>query len=805
MLSKDDLAINKTAYEWSVRLFSLFQKRLGVRIREHGLEGQLESGQIFLFNHFARFEAIIPQYIIYRDTGVYCRSVAAAELCAGRSRFARFLRGIGGVPNNLNGLLAFLAAEILRGRKVVIFPEGGMVKDRQVVDEAGDYSIFSPSSMSRRKHHKGAAATALILELFKQRILSLWEAGEKERLGRWVEALELEDEEALILAARQPTQIVPANITFYPIRAEENILKRASELFAKDLKEELREELLIESTIILKQTDMDIRFGKPVKPDLLWRWWDRIVLRRSFSAMESLDSLFALDSTAQGWVDRLVAGLVTRHIRRLRDHCMAEMYGLVTVNLGHLLAQVVQLSIAAGKTEIERSQLSRALYLALKHLQGDPTGQVLGQLHDSLSDPRRYMGLLEGDSQDLQNLLAVAADSGLIEVAEDRIRFRPKLTAGQAFHQVRLENALQVYANEVAPIAGVVAAAKGALDAVETAAPETLAALLFDDETRRFDAAIDTYRQPRYEDVNRGETATACGAPQLLRPEEAFDPSETLGVILIHGLLASPAEVQACAERLRGTGRPVLAVRLAGHGTSPADLRQQSWQDWQDSLRRGFKIMTKLTRRVVLVGFSTGGGLALHLAAERPPELAGVVAISAPVKMRSRAFHLAPVLHRADKISTLSGNLEGLLAFHPNDPEHPDVNYRQIPVRAIYELNRFIEDMKRRLPDVVTPVTLIQGTADPVVDPKSATYIYERIASRKKALVEVESDRHGILYEDVGETTDVIVSFLESISNDGLSPVLARQHLVNVVPADSSEVADNSEAGPLLSNAVSEA
>jgi 1-acyl-sn-glycerol-3-phosphate acyltransferase len=134
MLGRDDLAINETAYEWSVRLFALLQKRLGLEIHEHGVDGQLkaqlETGQIFLFNHFARFEAVIPQYIIYRETGAHCRSVAAHELCAGGGRFAKFLRGIGGVPNNLEGLLPFLAAEILRGRKVVVFPEGGMVKDR---------------------------------------------------------------------------------------------------------------------------------------------------------------------------------------------------------------------------------------------------------------------------------------------------------------------------------------------------------------------------------------------------------------------------------------------------------------------------------------------------------------------------------------------------------------------------------------------------------------------------------------------------------------------------------------------------
>ena len=48
------------------------------------------------------------------------------------------MHGVGVVPNNEPGLLAFLAAEILRGRKVSVFPEGGMVKDRRILDENGN-------------------------------------------------------------------------------------------------------------------------------------------------------------------------------------------------------------------------------------------------------------------------------------------------------------------------------------------------------------------------------------------------------------------------------------------------------------------------------------------------------------------------------------------------------------------------------------------------------------------------------------------------------------------------------------------
>jgi hypothetical protein len=67
----------------------------------------------------------------------------------------------GAVPTDYEGLLPFLAAEVLRGRKVILFPEGGMVKDRRVLDRSGGYSIYSRSTLERRKQHTGAAVVAL--------------------------------------------------------------------------------------------------------------------------------------------------------------------------------------------------------------------------------------------------------------------------------------------------------------------------------------------------------------------------------------------------------------------------------------------------------------------------------------------------------------------------------------------------------------------------------------------------------------------------------------------------------------------
>src|SRR5258708_4612713 len=167
MSGSPELAINEARYQWCVRAFSLVRHRLGINIKVHGHNSQIESGQIFLFNHFARFETVIPQYFIYQATSAFCRCVATHELFDANEGFAKFLWSVGAVPNTHPGLLPFLPAEILRGRKIIFFPEGGMIKDRQVVDDHRQFNIFSPSPLIRRQHPHSPASNTPTLAMFQ--------------------------------------------------------------------------------------------------------------------------------------------------------------------------------------------------------------------------------------------------------------------------------------------------------------------------------------------------------------------------------------------------------------------------------------------------------------------------------------------------------------------------------------------------------------------------------------------------------------------------------------------------------------
>ena len=750
--------INENTYEWCVRAFSFLHDRLGINVKVHGADGKLEDGQIFLFNHFARFETVIPQYIIHKATGSFCRCVAAGELFEGNEAMARLLWDVGAVPTDHPGLLSFLAAEILRGRKVVVFPEGGMIKDRQVLDEQGNFGVFSPIDQVHRKLHKGAAAIALTLEIFKKRIFMVHQDGNLPRLQRWVNALGLKDIDALVAAARHRTLVVPANITFYPIRGEDNILLKGAELFGGKLGRAAQEELLIEGNILLKSTDMDIRFGRPIAPGVRWIWWERFVLEKMFERINSLADLFALKPDSDRWIDRMVSMALGRQTRLLRDEYTREIYCNVTVNLSHLASKLILVLQGQGTTEIGHEPFHTLLYLSVKNAQREASIN----LHRSLIIPERYDGIHKGVWKRFEQFLDMATSSGLIDVSPDKYRFLPKLSEEHAFNEVRLENMVSVYANEIEPVKGACRAIDQAIHSKSAKEKTNLARLLFDDEMRSFRWCRGNYSKPKHAHINDQETATENAEPFLLVPDNA----NKTGVVLVHGLLASPAELRAYGESLAALGHPVIGVRLCGHGTSPWDLRDRSWQDWLGSVRRGYEIIGAFAENVCVIGFSTGGALALSLAAEKPLSLAGVVSVSTPVKFRNRNLIFVPILHGINKLAEWVTSLEGVVPFQPNESEHPHINYRHIPVRGLFELRRLIGEMVHRLTDVTCPVMIIHGTEDRIIDPKSAHIIHKKIASTDTSLHLIPSDRHGILNENIGGTQGLITSFLKSLDPD---------------------------------------
>jgi esterase/lipase len=740
-----------------VRIISILKRLLSVNIKLHHDEGQVADGEIFLFNHFARFETFIPQYLIYQEDGSYCRSIAADEFFSEDDGFSNYLLSVGAVPNNYQKLMPFLAREILRGRKVIIFPEGGMVKDRRVHDRRGRYRIYSRSAKERRKHHTGAAVLSLKVDLLKQSIKSSLDKGDNERIEYWLKTLELGDRDALNAAVQRKSTIVPANITFYPMRVGDNLLRRGVELFNSGISKRLSEELLIEGNILLKNTDMDIRLGDVIRTAEYWKPWERPLTRYCTRCINTLDDLLVPNPAASSMDRRYLSARIRRNSGKLRDSYMRAIYNEVTINLSHLASLLIFNHLEDGIEDVGYDEFHTMLYLAVKYAQKLPHIN----LHRSLRNPDAYYGLLNGSCDGLDQFFRTTSQLGLIELEGGRYRFMPKLCEEHDFDVIRMENLVEVYANEASPVAGIFDIIQQAISKASAPDNKELAEFRFNDMNNSLEWDRKLFSKPRHQEINRQETATEPSDPFFILPEN----HKSMGVVLVHGFLSTPAEVKEFGSQLAELGYPVIGPRLKGHGTSPWDLRERGWEDWLDSARQAYDVVMAYCDRICLVGFSTGGLISLLLASEQLDGLAGVVSISAPMKFVDKNMVFVPLLHTANKLVSWLPAYEGIIPFRYNSrTENPHINYRSMPVHGLFELRLIVNELEERLKNIRSPVLVVQGDQDPIVDQKSAAIIMDNLGSKNKQLEMIESKRHGILYGDVGSTRKRIIEYMSKLS-----------------------------------------
>lgn len=209
-----------------------------------------------------------------------------------------------------------------------------------------------------------------------------------------------------------------------------------------------------------------------------------------------------------------------------------------------------------------------------------------------------------------------------------------------------------------------------------------------------------------------------------------------VGALLLHGFSGSPTEVRGLGEHLAGAGVTVSAPLLPGHGVDHHHLERSDRRAWRDAARDALDALQARCRRVVVVGQSMGGLLALELAANGG--VAGVVA-------------LAPALQPA-RIAWLTLLPLPLRFIHKHEARRPDLVEQErvhdvwstshTPLRAVPEVLRLARETAAALPRVTTPLLVVQGARDRTVRPASARSVLNGVASVDKELVWLAGSGH---------------------------------------------------------------
>ena len=229
------------------------------------------------------------------------------------------------------------------------------------------------------------------------------------------------------------------------------------------------------------------------------------------------------------------------------------------------------------------------------------------------------------------------------------------------------------------------------------------------------------------------------------------------GIVLIHGFTACPIDMRPLGDILREWGYSVRAPLLPGHGTTPEEMKGTSWEDWLEEADRSVQSLRESCTRVMAVGHSMGGLIALALAAEQKVD--GVVSINAPIVYREPDLHEAYYLlgkqeyvNKPNKNSEMNVNREGL----------PHFSYMKVPVQCFVSLNQAISAVRGQLAQIECPTQVIQSLEDQTIHPSSGEIIVNSIQHTNKEVIFWEKEDHYLpLSSARGDLAEKIKSFTQ--------------------------------------------
>jgi esterase/lipase len=414
---------------------------------------------------------------------------------------------------------------------------------------------------------------------------------------------------------------------------------------------------------------------------------------------------------------------------KLMQRYMTAIYSLTTINLDHLFASILRL---LRFENIDEFDLRRRVFLAATRIQ-----KHAGlHLHRNLKEDQVHL-LTDDRFGKVHDFISIAIEKGNLKKSNGRLRKdHTTFSSPYDFHRSRIDNPIDVMANAVEPLTELQRTVRRLSYQPRFWIKRKVADFLIEQANAEYRHDYRTFYVP-------GESKPIdVGMPFIVKGR-----SRKVGVLLSHGYMAAPLEVKELAFYLGKMGFWVYVPRLKGHGTSPDDLAMRSYHDWIASIDRGYAIISSICQKIIVGGFSTGAGLALDLAA-RVKEVAGVFAVAAPMRLMDFSSKFAPAVDMWNRIMDRAYRVGPKKEFVENKPENPHINYLRNPISGVRELERLMDNLEPKLPDLNVPALIVQSRRDPVVDPKGSRKIFELLGATEKEYRLFNFDRHGILLGD---------------------------------------------------------
>lgn len=226
--------------------------------------------------------------------------------------------------------------------------------------------------------------------------------------------------------------------------------------------------------------------------------------------------------------------------------------------------------------------------------------------------------------------------------------------------------------------------------------------------------------------------------------------------ILIHGFAGSPLELEPLANALSEAGYQIRSPILHGHGGGKDDLKRSTATSWVSSVQ---SIVAEAAKHgpVHLIGFSMGAMIASILAQR--------------IQVSSVTM-LAPAVYYANSKQMFEG-----MAKHIKETWNVAGMRREVakarleavaetPIQSYRQFRRLVLMAKPTLVNLRAPLCVIQGEQDEVVEPRSATYVYNAARSEIKEIHYLAQSGHILcLGPESSQLNQLVLRFLQRLGH----------------------------------------
>jgi esterase/lipase/1-acyl-sn-glycerol-3-phosphate acyltransferase len=698
------------SFGYTALALSFLEKLLGTRFELYNLDKVPKDQPVmFVANHFTRSETFFLPYLLYKYTNRKVKCLADSKIFVGN--FGKLLNSIGAVSVKDPNRDTIIVDDLVNNYSDwMIYPEGSMIKSKEIKND-GTFINYTPNRVGPVR--TGSAVLALKSQLvradiieshYRQNVNINLHSSYKDRYNPYLE--------------RYTTYIVPVNITYYPIRPGVNKIQKLITRLLKDIPSQILEELEIEGNILLN-SEINVSFGEPINLQEYIKNTRDLVQQIPIIKGETKNNF------------------VIRYLRnKLTYEFMQKIYFDIQINFDHIFINILHYY---PEKKLNKQHFKRIIYYIAHLLR--KTHKY--RLHNSLSEENLMQMFLDEPNQAFEGVFNLAIKQNVFACeGEFLIINKDYFSKTTDFHQIRLENTLQVIANELALVDNV----HNIIKKVVKIPVEELVYLVYQ-QLYLHDKEIFLHRHQTFFDKNFTKPQN-IGAPYLL--EDNLHNNcvfAKLGIILVHGYKSSPAQTLEMANFFNNKNIPIYGVRLSGHGTSPLDLKNTSWQEWLMSLQRSYATLSQFCEKIVIVGFSTGGLLTLIKASQvnKNNKLNGIVSINSALKLKDIRAKMVPGINLWNELLEKFDINKGKFEFIDDKPETPEFNYSRHYLSSVVELEKLMKHCRENLSKINIPTLVIQAKQDPVVNSISGNIVFNHISSEKKFLFIPDLYHHTII------------------------------------------------------------